>query len=96
VSAFYSRPGRYDTDPDRDRRVRAGLANVRAVLADVEARRTNSNDEPLTERERTMLACRQRARHDRRERERQQRFNGGNTAEPTQIGSMLRRVGSRG
>jgi hypothetical protein len=92
VSAFYNRPGRYDTDPDRDRRVRAGLANVRAVLADVEARRTNADNEPLTEREKTMLACRQRARHDRRERERQQRFNGGNTTDPTQIKTALRQV----
>ena len=92
MSAFYHRPGRYDTDPDRDRRVKAGLANARAVLAKAEERRVTVDEQPLTEREKTMLACRQRARRERRERERQQRINGGNTADSTQIGAVLRQV----
>lgn len=94
MSRWYNRPSKFHPDAIRDATNQVGLAHARAVLAAAEERRATVDDEPLTEREKTMLACRQRARRERRERERQKCVQAGNTTDSTQIGAMLRQVRS--
>lgn len=96
MSRWYNRPSKFHPDAVRDDINRVGLATCRAVLAEAEERRATVDDEPLTEREKTMLACRQRARRERRERERERQkcVQAGNTTDSTQIGAMLRQVRS--
>ncbi|CAM3456545.1 hypothetical protein [Stackebrandtia soli] len=71
--SFYDEPSRFDDDPDRNVRIRGGVAACRAILADRASRRVPERQEPLTPQEETLRRCREIARADRANRERRRR-----------------------
>lgn len=85
MSRWYNRPSRFHPDAIRDTTNRTGLAECREVLAELKDRRDGLDDPDLTEREKTMIKCRQIARRDKAERERRRREAARSPQDPTQV-----------
>lgn len=92
MSRWYNRPSKFHPDALRDDINRTGLATCREVLAELNDRRDGLDDPNLTEREKTMIKCRQIARRDKAERERRRREDAQSPQDPTQVSAVLRQV----